>query len=61
MGEQDILTFLAASLLHDTGHFPLAHTMEELRPPLVVGSPTDLSAVRSDYEMVQYFMQKEFG
>ncbi len=30
VGEEDILTLLAASLLHDIGHYPLAHNLEAL-------------------------------
>ncbi|MHC5037246.1 MAG: HD domain-containing protein, partial [Planctomycetota bacterium] len=30
VGEEDILTLLASSLLHDVGHYPLAHNLEAL-------------------------------
>lgn len=30
--EEDIKTFVAATLLHDIGHYPFSHTLEELAP-----------------------------
>jgi len=30
VGEEDVLTLLAAALLHDVGHYPLAHNLEAL-------------------------------
>ena len=30
--DEDIRVFLAATLLHDIGHYPFSHTLEELRP-----------------------------
>jgi HD superfamily phosphohydrolase len=30
LGEEDVLCFLAAALLHDVGHYPFSHTLEEI-------------------------------
>jgi HD superfamily phosphohydrolase len=30
--EEDVRVFLAATLLHDIGHYPFSHTLEELKP-----------------------------
>lgn len=43
---EDISLFLASALLHDIGHFPLAHALE------------DIESVKLDYEMVEYFLNK---
>lgn len=42
---EDISAFLCAALLHDIGHFPLAHVLE------------DIAGVRSDFELVKYFLE----
>jgi HD superfamily phosphohydrolase len=34
--EEDISVFLAATLLHDIGHYPFSHTLEELTPFFVL-------------------------
>lgn len=45
--------FLAASLLHDIGHYPLAHTMEDLRAEI-----TDTARKpAADYDMVAHFLR----
>lgn len=59
LDEADIALFLAASLLHDIGHYPLAHSLEDLRPTLVE-DPMDLSVVRADWELFTYFLQSHF-
>ena len=32
LSEEDVRVFLAAALLHDIGHYPFSHTLEELTP-----------------------------
>jgi len=32
LGDEDVRVFLAAALLHDIGHYPFSHTLEELAP-----------------------------
>ena len=32
LGDEDVRVFLAAALLHDIGHYPFSHTLEELTP-----------------------------
>ncbi|MDE2737082.1 MAG: HD domain-containing protein, partial [Gemmatimonadota bacterium] len=32
LSEEDVRVFIAATLLHDIGHYPFSHTLEELRP-----------------------------
>lgn len=44
---EDISQFLAAALLHDIGHFPLAHVLE------------DIPEVKLDFELVGYFLNKD--
>ncbi len=61
MSGTDIEVFLVASLLHDVGHYPLAHTIEDLRSPLGVGTPMDLSGIRADYEMLEFILKQRFG
>jgi HD superfamily phosphohydrolase len=34
VGELDLKTLLAAALLHDIGHYPFSHAIEELGPPI---------------------------
>jgi HD superfamily phosphohydrolase len=34
VGERDLQTLLAAALLHDIGHYPFSHAIEELGPPI---------------------------
>ena len=60
LDEHDISLFLAASLLHDIGHYPLAHALEDLRPKFLSSDPLDLSAVRADYELIPYFLRASY-
>lgn len=55
--ESDLSMFLAASLLHDVGHYPLAHMLDEMRPKHPPEDPLDLSVIRTDDEMTRYFLQ----
>ncbi|MFH1569743.1 MAG: HD domain-containing protein [Gemmatimonadota bacterium] len=32
LADEDVRVFLAATLLHDLGHYPFSHTLEELKP-----------------------------
>lgn len=32
LSDEDVRVFIAATLLHDIGHYPFSHTLEELRP-----------------------------
>ena len=36
LGEEDVCVFIAATLLHDIGHYPFSHTLEELMPFFVL-------------------------
>ena len=36
LGEEDVRVFIAATLLHDIGHYPFSHTLEELMPFFVL-------------------------
>ncbi|MDP6701251.1 MAG: HD domain-containing protein, partial [Candidatus Latescibacteria bacterium] len=36
LGDQDVRVFIAATLLHDIGHYPFSHTLEELMPFFVL-------------------------
>ena len=36
LGEEDVRVFIAATLLHDIGHYPFSHTLEELIPFFVL-------------------------
>ena len=36
LDEEDVSVFLAATLLHDIGHYPFSHTLEELTPFFVL-------------------------
>ena len=36
LGEEDVRVFVAATLLHDIGHYPFSHTLEELMPFFVL-------------------------
>lgn len=45
--------FLAASLLHDIGHYPLAHTMEDLRAEIT----DEACKPAADYDMVTHFLK----
>ena len=36
LGDEDVRIFIAATLLHDIGHYPFSHTLEELMPFFVL-------------------------
>ena len=36
LGDEDVRVFIAATLLHDIGHYPFSHTLEELMPFFVL-------------------------
>jgi len=56
VGPDSINLFLCAALLHDIGHYPLAHIIEDLR-----AAPSDSvnsGSILSDFEMAQYFLDR---
>jgi uncharacterized protein len=44
---EDISEFLCAALLHDVGHYPLAHVLEDIR------------VAKPDFKLVQFFLDQE--
>jgi HD superfamily phosphohydrolase len=53
MYKEDFELFLAASLLHDVGQYPLAHAIEDLRGVDFEGVHSE---VEPDYQMAEYFL-----
>jgi len=53
MYKEDFEHFLAASLLHDIGQYPLAHAIEDLRGVEFEGVHSE---VEPDYQMGEYFL-----
>lgn len=50
---RDLSMFLVSSLLHDIGHYPLAHTIEDLRADIVDPECRPLA----DYDTVTHFLR----
>lgn len=63
LNEDDISAFLAAALLHDVGHYPLAHIMEEARhlKESAAGDPPGTPIVKRDTNLVRRFLQEKLG
>lgn len=61
VNEDDISLFLAASLLHDVGHYPLAHAIDEIRAKRSLNRDSETAHVRTDSEMLKHFLKLEFG
>ena len=55
---KDIGLILCSTLLHDIGHYPLAHAIEDLRAVL---EPIDNNnRIKADFEMAQYFLRLDY-
>ncbi len=53
MRRKDYELFLVSALLHDIGHYPLAHALEDLRE---INSNRPTCKVRTDQEMAEHFL-----
>jgi HD superfamily phosphohydrolase len=59
ISEQDARTLCAAALLHDIGHYPFSHAIEELGPPVIPHEEVGHRIIRSD--PIASILRKQWG
>ena len=58
--DEDIRVFVAATLLHDIGHYPFSHTLEELMPFFVLHEERARQIILDQDRPIYHILQTQF-
>ncbi len=58
--DEDVRVFIAATLLHDIGHYPFSHTLEELRPFFVSHETRAREIIEHSSGAIRAVLENEF-
>ena len=58
--DEDIRVFVAATLLHDIGHYPFSHTLEELMPFFVIHEERARQIILDQDRPIYHILQTQF-
>ena len=60
LDDEDVRVFVAATLLHDIGHYPFSHTLEELMPFFVLHEERARQIILDQSRPVYHILKDQF-